>query len=114
MILLAQFQSLFLWNALVECDIGDTDGRIFVVSILVFMECSRRGHSMALLPSAIQEFQSLFLWNALVEMFRRSGPSPCIGVSILVFMECSRRVKRGRPPGGGKICFNPCFYGMLS
>ncbi len=36
------FQSLFLWNALVEAERSEADLRLLLVSILVFMECSRR------------------------------------------------------------------------
>ncbi len=60
------FQSLFLWNALVE--LGD---------------CEATVHDL--------RFQSLFLWNALVELhgpYARIHPAT---VSILVFMECARR-----------------------
>ncbi len=65
-ILLAQFQSLFLWNVLVE-DKADQSTEL------------RR------------MFQSLFLWNVLVEkIFRQCLWCPGL-VSILVFMERARR-----------------------
>ncbi len=62
----SRFQSLFLWNALVEA-VGTADrSEAFLVSILVFMECARRAGT-TYTTAAILMFQSLFLWNALVE-----------------------------------------------
>ncbi len=60
------FQSLFLWNALVE-----TDPRYIGTKLVMF--------------------QSLFLWNALVERVPLLYPWIHCRVSILVFMECARR-----------------------
>ncbi len=63
--LVCLFQSLFLWNALVESLFLPIPKPLFV-SILVFMECARRG----------------------------APGCDCDGVpqvSILVFMECARR-----------------------
>ena len=84
-----EFQSLFLWNALVEF--------FNVVS-----------------PLMVDSFQSLFLWNALVENRRTDGAKYLVQVSILVFMECARRaagIVAGQVRTRG---FNPCFYGMRS
>ncbi len=41
--------------------------RHILVSILVFMECSRRDFNGRLICERCFLFQSLFLWNALVE-----------------------------------------------
>ena len=60
------FQSLFLWNALVE-------------------EKPFSGHA------GFWMFQSLFLWNALVESQGIRHRDARGEVSILVFMECARR-----------------------
>ncbi len=78
------------------------------------MECSRRAGRELWKLGEKEVFQSLFLWNALVEGPFLVWALSIFFVSILVFMECSRRVYAVNVCVGSVLCFNPCFYGMLS
>ncbi len=69
------FQSLFLWNVLVEHERNIGPFAVICVSILVFMECARREHP-ASPHHELYGFQSLFLWNVLVEASPPYGQRP--------------------------------------
>ncbi len=91
------FQSLFLWNVLVEIVNSASAMARWSVSILVFMECARRDESARGEPRDRAAVSIL----VFMECARRAGqhysPVNQYIVSILVFMECARRAVTESP-----------------